>query len=156
MAVAQQRAMPRASSHPASGTLVIDATLEGLLSFVVYGPGLFDVYTLGVATGEVPGLGRSNQFTFQMPTEQGTVKNGRFFVVAANGDQIIGTYEGTTGPGDEPGKLRGHIVIVVTGGTGCFAKATGSIDAWADVTVAGWEDTARWPVIWALKGVVKY
>ena len=52
-----------------------------------------------------------------------TVTNGRFTLTAASGDTISGTYSGTVQPG-----LTGYLVSgPITGGTGRFAGATGTI-----------------------------
>jgi hypothetical protein len=53
----------------------------------------------------------------------GTVTDGRYTLTAANGDTVTGTYGGQILPG-----LTGYLVSgPVTGGTGRFAGATGTI-----------------------------
>ncbi len=153
MATLPTRAFAQGTPHTALHS--INNALSGSLTFVPYGPGPFDVNTIGVASGPVQGLGLTNVFTFHQPTADGSgVVNGRFFMVAANGDQIKGTYEGTNELG-EPGQLIGRASWVITGGTGRFANASGTINATAYVTFLGFE-TFEWPVVWVLEGTINY
>ena len=157
---AQQSNRTQTASHD------IKAVLEGTLTFVPLPftsdfPFPFDVGTLSVASAQVKGLGNSNVFTFHHPgpppsaTEPSVVLDGRFFIVAANGDKIQGTYEGTTEPGTKPDQLIGRAEWVITGGTGRFANASGTITATAYITVAGF-DVFEWPVTWVLEGTIIY
>ena len=134
---------------------VIAGVLQGTLTFVPFGTGLFDVNTLGVTSGTVKGLGMTNLFTFHQPTAEGTVENGRFFLVAADGDRINGTYVGTTEPGPEPNLLIGRAEWVITGGTGRFAHASGTINATAYVTFVSFE-VFEWPAVWVVEGTIDY
>ena len=144
----------------------ISGSLKGTLTFVPLPftedfPFPYDVGTLGVVSGRVIGLGNSNVFTFHhpapppSPTEPSTVEDGRFFIVAANGDKIQGTYWGTTEPGTEPDQLIGRADWVITSGTGRFANVTGTIHATAYVTFAGF-GVFEWPVTWVLEGTITY
>lgn len=133
----------------------ISGMLGGTLHFVPFGTGIYDVNTLGVVAGQVKSLGLSNVFTFHQPTSQGTVVNGHFWIVAANGDKIQGTYEGTTVPGPVPNQLIGRADWQINGGTGRFANASGTIHATAYVTVIGF-DVFDWPVVWVLEGTINY
>ena len=131
------------------------------LPFTDVFPFPYDVGSLGVVSGPIKGLGNSNVFTFHHPappaseTEPPTVKDGRFFIVAANGDKIQGAYEGITVPGEKPDQLIGKADWVITGGTGRFANASGTIHATAYVTMAGF-DVYDWPVTWVLAGNITY
>lgn len=134
----------------------ISGVLQGTLTFVPFAPfGIFDVNSLGVASGQVQALGRSHVFSFHRPTEQGTVVDGHFWIVTASGDKIKGVYEGTTVPGPEPNQLIGNADFQVTGGTGRFTNASGTIHATAYVTVLGF-DVFEWPFTWVLEGKVNY
>lgn len=144
----------------------IGGSLKGTITFVELPftedfPFPYNVGSLGVTSGRLVGLGDSNAFTFHHPapppssTEPSTVEDGRFFIVAANGDRIQGTYRGTTEPGTEPGQLVGRADWVITAGTGRFANATGTIHATAYVTVAGF-DVFEWPLTWVLEGTITY
>lgn len=146
--VAGAQGRPQIAPHTVAGVL------DGSLTFVVHGPAIFDVYSLGVATGPVKGLGMVTLFTFHEPTEQGTVVNGRAFLVAANGDRINTTYEGTTEIVD-PEHLLGKATLVITGGTGRFAKAAGTLEMTVHIVFAGF-DTFEWPASWLIEGTIEY
>ena len=130
----------------------INATLEGSFTFVPFGPGYFDVYNLGVTSGQVQGLGRTILFTFQQPKPDGSFSATHFFLVAANGDKITGDYNDLSG-GPVGGEFIGRATFVITGGTGRFAHAAGTLDATFHTTVLeAWE----WPAVWELKGTIEY
>jgi hypothetical protein len=57
----------------------------------------------------------------------GTVTGGSFTLTAANGDMVFGTYSGQAFPTDDPNVLSYEDPGVVTGGTGRFAGASGSV-----------------------------
>ncbi len=159
LVLAQER-RTQTAAHAISG--VLDGTLTFVeLPFTSDFPFPFDVGTLAVVSGQVKELGNSNVFTFHHPgpppsqTEPSVVLDGRFFIVAANGDKIQGTYEGTTEPGEKPDQLIGKADWVITGGTGRVANVTGTIHATAYVTNAGF-DVFEWPVTWVLEGTINY
>jgi len=55
------------------------------------------------------------------------VTNGSFTITAANGDTIFGTYSGQAEAADRPGVIRYLATGPVTGGTGRFEGATGTL-----------------------------
>ena len=57
----------------------------------------------------------------------GAVTQGTFTLTAANGDEVFGTYGGQAGPTDEPGVVAYEDPGVITGGTGRFAGAGGTM-----------------------------
>lgn len=122
----------------------------------------YQVGALGVVSGQLKSLGNSNVFNFHRPfpaaseTEPPTIKDGHFFIVAANGDRINGTYEGTVIPGTEPNQLIGSADWVITGGTGRFENATGTIYATGYVTVPDDQEALEWSATWVLEGTVYY
>ena len=149
-----------ASNQNEAKTAEITGVLDGTLSFVELPftdefPFPYNVGSLGVVSGQVKGLGNSNMFTFHHPTTDGRVIDGFVSVVAANGDVIRCRYEGVTVPGQEPGQLIGSADFIVTGGTGRFENASGTIHATAYVTFMGF-DVWDWPVTWVLEGTVSY
>jgi hypothetical protein len=157
LVVALGLAFPQAATAQGTKTHDISAVLEGTFTYVPYGQTFYEVYALGVTSGEVQGLGRCNMFTFHYPDtgQLGTFKYPRFFLVAANGDKITGTYEdnhSVASPAQGLLALAGTFVI--EGGTGRLASASGTLDVTALVTVdmTAWE----WPVVWELKGTIKY
>jgi hypothetical protein len=136
----------------------IAGVLEGTIAFVPFpnATSLFDVDALGEASGVVKGLGRTIMFTFHRPLPDGTgVTNGRVRIVTASQDTIKAQYIGTTVWGKEPNQIIGNVDFVVTGGTGRFADASGTIHATAYVTFLGF-DVFEWPVTWVLEGIVNY
>ena len=52
---------------------------------------------------------------------------GRFTLTAANGDTLFGTFSGQARPTDDPTVFAYHDPGVITGGTGRFAHAAGSV-----------------------------
>jgi hypothetical protein len=57
----------------------------------------------------------------------GTVTAGSFTLTAANGDMVFGTYGGQAAPTGNPNVLAFEDPGVITGGTGRFAGASGSV-----------------------------
>jgi hypothetical protein len=140
--------------------IIIKGTLEGELSFVELPftdefPYPYNVGAMGVAMGQIRGLGNSTIVTFHHPTTDGRVIDGLARIVAANGDVIRCQYSGTTTPGQEPDQLIGSADLMVTGGTGRFENASGMIHVTGYVTVAGF-DVWDWPVTWVLEGAISY
>ena len=83
---------------------------------------------------EVSGTGHSTQIgdysglyreCFDPAT--GAVTGGTFALTAANGDKVFGTFNGQARPTDNPTVVRYDDPGVVTGGTGRFAHAGGSM-----------------------------
>lgn len=142
-------AMAQTVPHNVSGML------GGTLHFVPFGPGIYDVYSLGVVSGQLKSLGFSNIFTFHQPTPQGTTVNGHFFIVAANHNRIQGTYESVVAPGPQPDILVVTITLKIDGGTGRFARASGTMNATVYVKALGF-DVLDWPAVWDLNGTIKY
>ena len=58
----------------------------------------------------------------------GAVTNGTFTLTAANGDKVFGTYSGQAVPTDDPNVVTYDDPGVITGGTGRFAGASGSMN----------------------------
>jgi hypothetical protein len=117
-------------ARPFGGTVSLVLTEEPLFQF----PIVSVHYNL---TGEATHLGRFTG-TLQVDidishAEEGTeTSSGTIVLTAANGDQVTGS---VTGSGTVDGENR-HIVetVVVTGGTGRFADATGTFAITRDVT----------------------
>ncbi len=155
------------AAGPALHQIQISGVLPGTITFVllpfsdIQDP-YYQVGSLAVVLGQLKSLGNSNVFTFHRPvpaasaTEPPTFSDGRFFIVAANGDRINGAYEGTIMPGTEPDQLIGSAEWVIAGGTGRFENATGTIHAKAHVTVPADPYALEWPVTWVLEGTVNH
>ena len=91
-------------------------------------PGVLSVTTSGA--GHASHLGRitlSTTETLDFVTTPGTlvIRDGRLVMVAANGDELYWSYEGTGSLPDEDGDSSLTGTFVITGGTGRFSDATG-------------------------------
>jgi hypothetical protein len=89
--------------------------------------------------GEVSHLGRvawTTEHCFQLST--GTFGDANLVITAANGDRLFGTYDGFM-----TGETTFAETLIVTGGTGRFAGAAGTIDetGWFD-PVTGYMEIA--------------
>jgi len=108
----------------------------------------------GDLAGTVSHLGLSAMYTNHMTYASGTIADGTFTIVAANGDEILGTYTASAGYISDDQAL-GHATLSVTGGTGRFARATGTIHADFLETL----DDPTWAsakVTWFLDGKIDY
>jgi hypothetical protein len=90
------------------------------------------------ATGNASHLGR---FTLDIPHVVDTTTRtavGSYQFTAANGDTVYAEFTGLATPTDVPGVLYIEETVTITGGTGRFARASGSFKAerWFDM-VAG-------------------
>lgn len=111
-----------------------DVTLPFMAWFTTY-PALIGADENGTLTFEIPGEGVSNVLrqctwyslsqifnTLEAPPY---VQTGNSIFTATDGSQLIGTFEGTTGPkGNSP--FAGVGAYVITSGTGAYEGATGS------------------------------
>jgi hypothetical protein len=123
----------------------------------MWGDAWWQFYSDSHATGTVSHLGLSQVFTTHIPNlTTGALEQGTFRIVAANGDEIRGTYEGM-GTYDEHRMdlVHGVATFVISGGTGRFRGATGTIAATFLETL----DDPTWAsakVAWTLTGTVNY
>ena len=139
----------------------INGVLDGMATFVLLptipGPKGEAVDTLAEVSGIVQGLGRTTLFSFHRPYGPNLefIEDGLVRIVAADGDVIRGHYVGNTAPGAEPNQQISTVDYVITGGTGRFANASGTIRATVYITVLGL-DVFEWPVTFVLEGAVSY
>jgi hypothetical protein len=76
--------------------------------------------------------------------------DGQMMVLAANGDELRGTYTDGTGELMADGNVAWSDAFTLTGGTGRFAGASGSgHDTGTTHSVTGW-------TLWAMKGTITY
>ena len=66
----------------------------------------------------------------------GAVTDGSFTLTAANGDTIFGTYGGHVSPTGDPTVFAYKDPGMITGGTGRFASASGTVDTSGVVNLA--------------------
>ena len=142
------------SSHQIIGVL------EGTDIFVPFpdSQSTMSVDSLSHGSGIVRSLGSTHIFTFHRPLPDGTgVSDGLVKIVAANHDTLQGHYGGGTlfQEPEPPYQIIGNVDFVITGGTGRFANASGTIHATVYVTFLGF-DVFEWPVTWVLEGTVEY
>lgn len=115
--------MPAAAKHrpPLKGS---ESGTFRLLGACETGGMILEVSGTGHATrlGSYSGLYRE---CFDPAT--GAVTNGSFTLTAANGDTVFGTFGGQARPTDDPNVVAYDDPGVITGGTGRFAGARGSM-----------------------------
>jgi hypothetical protein len=117
----------------------LSGVMGGTFTFDYYGYGTYDFITHGDATGTLKDLGLARMYTAHQvnPIADGTLIGTSFRIVAANGDEIRGTYADARVT--EAGAIvtvfpyyyyySGKATLVITGGTGHFAHAHGRINA---------------------------
>jgi hypothetical protein len=147
VAAAQDRLGGRTVPRQISG--VIDGR------FVFEGPAEGPWTTVGDATGPLTHLGLAHLRTTHRAYPDTGQLVGTFTLVAANGDEIWGTYEGFAAWTPDYTAVLGEVLLLVEGGTGRFAQATGTIHAAFLETF----DDPTWAsagVVWTLHGTVGY
>ena len=79
-------------------------------------------------TGHSTKLGSySGRYRECLDPATGAVTSGTFTLSAANGDKVFGTYSGQALPTDDPSVVTYEDPGVITGGTGRFAHADGTL-----------------------------
>ncbi len=128
------------------------AVLEGSYTFVED-----HAYGLGVARGTAQGLGQTELFCFQQSHPSMVPILTHFFLIAANGDRIIGTYEGGHFAITGPASALFEATFQITGGTGRFAQATGELQGKVYLTVpGGYWMAEEYGAVWTFEGWIKY
>ena len=79
------------------------------------------VTTLTEPTGQATHMGKVQAFMSHCPAEPEIVNDGRVKLIAANGDELYGTYN------YDPASESNDIPITLNGGTGLFAGASGTV-----------------------------
>lgn len=134
----------------------VTGVLNGTFTFEQWGSEWWEIYTNGEATGTVQHLGLSTLYTRHTPTVSGDLVDGTFEIVAANGDELRGTYDGFAAATSNTFlAYAGEATLVITGGTGRFAGATGTIDATFLETFTDYS-YALAVTRWTLAGTVNY
>jgi hypothetical protein len=79
-------------------------------------------------TGHATQLGNySGRYRECFDPATGAVTGGTFTLTAANGDKVFGTFSGQGLPTDDPNVVSYEDPGLITGGTGRFARARGSL-----------------------------
>ena len=151
--------LPTMAAAQANTPRAFKAVLEGTIAFVPMEDAStpYDSYGLGVARGTAQGLGQTELFTFQQSQPDMVPILTHFFLVAANGDRIIGTYEGGRTTITGPASALFEATYQITGGTGRFAQATGELQGKIYLTVPGgnWM-AAEYGAVWTFEGWITY
>jgi hypothetical protein len=148
----------QAAKEPAAVPRDVSGTLHGRFDFTrLWGTEWWEFYSDSRATGTLSHLGLTQVSTTHVPNlETGALEQGTFKIVAANGDEIRGTYDGAaTYDALRADLVHGAATFVITGGTGRFAGASGTIAATFLETL----DDPTWAsakVAWTLAGTVNY
>ena len=147
-------AMAAAADSPGTKTVprVILGAMEGRFDFA--GPETGPWTTTGNVTGTLRHLGLAKMYTTHTASSDGTLSGGVFTIVAANGDEIRGSYT-ASGTWISDTQVLGAAAFSIEEGTGRFANASGSITAAFLETL----DDPTWAsakVSWTLNGTVSY
>jgi len=148
----------RTAKAPATVPREVRGTLDGRFDFTrLWGKDWWEFYSDSHATGTMSHLGLAHVYTTHVPNlSTGALERGTFRIVAANGDEIHGTYEGAaTYDALREDLVHGAATFVISGGTGRFTGATGTITATFLETL----DDPTWAsakVAWTLAGTVNY
>jgi len=143
-----------AADNPGTKTVprVICGTMDGRFTFT--GPWEGPWTTTGDVKGTLSHLGLGRMTTTHTADPNGTISGGEFAIVAANGDELRGSY--TASGGYISGtQVLGTAAFTIEGGTGRFAHASGEITAGFLETF----DDPTWAsakVNWTLEGTVRY
>ena len=121
-------------------------------------PSPVHLYSDSSGIGDVSHLGATTM-TSRHPTPTGDqIAGGIGTWVAANGDTVTFTYDGTAPfPAlGKPSVIVAKTAFVVTGGTGRFDAASGSGTMTGYVHFPGELGPGPWPVEWTWNGTIKY
>ena len=148
----------QAATAPKTVPRDVSGVVDGRFDFTrTWGAEWWQFYSDSHATGTVTHLGLSHLYTAHVPNlDTGALEQGTFRMVAASGDEIRGTYEGTaTYDALRADLVHGAATFVISGGTGRFSSASGTISATFLETL----DDPSWAsakVVWTLTGTVNY
>ena len=119
-------------------------------------PGVFDVVITGTGRGNLFGnLTFSATETIDFVSRPGTavVTDGEFVITASDGSQLFATYTGTGVPDpDNPGFFIGEATATITGGTGRFEGASGTVPFSLSIDAATLTETITFDSYAALVG----
>jgi hypothetical protein len=100
-------------------------------------PGVFEVVIAGEGRGNLFGrltFAATETIDFVSRPGIAVVTDGRFVMTARDGSQLFATYTGTGVPDpDRPGFVLGQATATITGGTGRFEGAAGTVPFALDI-----------------------
>ncbi len=117
----------------------------------------FGITAITDASGTASPLGAVTVHFEHCPLMDGTLADGMMTVVADNGDELHGTYVGTSTPipADIGESIFATLPVTFAGGTGQFANASGQAELSAEVIFEGFEDPSwAWSGSW--QGTLSY
>lgn len=153
-------ASPALGAPPDSAQWVpLKGTVSGLVQFLPAGDcadliGL--ATTVENARGVASHLGRTTMSSRHCTPMGDNFGPGEMTLVAANGDELYMTYTGSA-PYPAPGTevIVGTSTNMITGGTGRFEGATGTLEMTIEIQFEGLDDPS-WPATWTMTGMIKY
>lgn len=158
---------PTAAAGPKGTDRPFKGWASGESTFIIDNPldcpaepaGGFGISTFTDATGNASHLGRMSLHSEHCPLLDGGITEGTMIFVAANGDQLHTTYEGTATPlppniGD-PIYVTVDMMVDPAASTGRFAGAEGEIVLHAELVFEGIGDPA-WPWVGSWTGTLSY
>jgi len=107
--------------------------------------------TVATAEGDVTPLGPSTFRSAHCVTEDGRALEGRLTLTAEDGDQVHLTYTGFAV--EPPPVIVQQVELIIDGGTGRFARASGQALGMVYITFKGY-DEPEWPIEMALAGTI--
>jgi hypothetical protein len=107
--------------------------------------------TVGTAEGGVAPLGPSTLRSAHCVTEDGRALEGKLTLMSENGDHVHLSYTGFMV--EPPPLIVQQIELIIDGGTGRFAGASGQALGMVYVTFMGY-DESEWPMELALAGTI--
>ena len=111
--------------------------------------------TVTDAKGTATHLGLTALHSEHCVTPTGGMEGVMVFT-GANGDEIHATYSGTsTAPGAIGDPIHATASVVIAGGTGRFANASGQVDLNANIFFEGF-DKLTWPGEWNWEGLISF
>jgi hypothetical protein len=109
--------------------------------------------TAGTGGGEFTPLGRTTFRSTHCATEDGRALNGTMTLTADSGDQVHLTYSAVKV--EPPPLIVQQVELIIDGGTGQFARASGQVLGMVYVSFMGY-DKPEWPIEMALAGTIAY
>lgn len=111
--------------------------------------------TLSQSTGKMTHMGRADLFTSHCAAPDGAL-GGHAVFTAANGNEVWAEYSAITVQGPPATALIGQeITMEITGGTGRFEGATGSLEGMVYIEFLGFDEPS-WPLSFVLTGWIVY
>jgi hypothetical protein len=142
----------KSNNHAKTVPREISGTMDGRFAFAGPDEGPWEV--TGDLSGTLHHLGLSGMQTSHITSPAGSLTGGTFTIESANGDLIQGEYTASASyiSNDE---VLGAATLFITGGTGRFDCATGTVNASFLETL----DDPSWAsakVTWYLDGTINY